>query len=272
LTVQIVDGSGNVVTSSSALVTVALGSNPGGATLGGTTTVNAVNGVATFGDLTLDKPGHGYTLTASSPGLSGATSSGFDESNVAKHCNENDVGSGPCTTTLTSSRGNSSTVTASPSSSGNAGNLSESVNIPTTHPLDCSPALYGGYTSVGPDTWLFSMNPSTNRSEVWTETMKRPFLPLRGTIYAILHRPQVCYGSIHPFAVSRGGINGMAAPGTLPDGQAGFIGTLPNCPVNNGPCIDQAHVTRTLDLASPIGFDITVPVDVPPGQGDPARH
>jgi hypothetical protein len=48
------------------------------ATLSGTKTVNAVNGVATFGDLSIDKPGLGYTLDAASPSLIGATSLPFN--------------------------------------------------------------------------------------------------------------------------------------------------------------------------------------------------
>src|SRR5205823_10190803 len=57
-------------------VTVALGNNPGGSTLGGTTTVAAVGGVVTFSDLTLDKAAPGYWLTAT--GLGTATSSSFN--------------------------------------------------------------------------------------------------------------------------------------------------------------------------------------------------
>src|SRR5256885_10806062 len=52
-------------------------SDPGGSTLGGTTTVAAVNGVASFSPLTLDKTGTGYWLTASATGLNPATSSAF---------------------------------------------------------------------------------------------------------------------------------------------------------------------------------------------------
>ena len=59
-------------------MTIAIGANPGGATLGGTLTVNASNGVATFPDLTLDQVGTGYTLTAASTGLIGATSTAFN--------------------------------------------------------------------------------------------------------------------------------------------------------------------------------------------------
>ncbi|MCE9601072.1 MAG: hypothetical protein K8S21_02515 [Gemmatimonadetes bacterium] len=58
-------------------VTIAVATNPGGATLGGTRTVAAVNGVATFADLSLDKAGAGYTLAASAAGLSPATTTGF---------------------------------------------------------------------------------------------------------------------------------------------------------------------------------------------------
>ncbi|MCU0621733.1 MAG: hypothetical protein MUC69_09535, partial [Gemmatimonadales bacterium] len=78
--VEVLDAAGNRVTTSSAPVTVALGSNPGGATLGGTLTVNAVNGVATFANLSLNRAGTGYTLAAISSGLSGATSVTFNVS------------------------------------------------------------------------------------------------------------------------------------------------------------------------------------------------
>jgi len=58
-------------------ITVAIGANSGGATLSGTTTVAATGGVATFSDLSVNKAGSGYTLTASSPGLQSATSPPF---------------------------------------------------------------------------------------------------------------------------------------------------------------------------------------------------
>ena len=77
-TVVVQDSLGNTVTSSTASITLALGANPGGGTLSGTTTKNASGGIATFSDLSINRPGTGYTLTASSTGLSGATSGGFD--------------------------------------------------------------------------------------------------------------------------------------------------------------------------------------------------
>lgn len=71
-TVQVEDANGNVVTSSNASVTIS--STVTG--VSGTTTVNAVNGVATFTGLTLDISGS-YTLTAASAGLASATTGSF---------------------------------------------------------------------------------------------------------------------------------------------------------------------------------------------------
>src|SRR5205823_3007706 len=51
------DAQGNTVTGFAGSVTVALGANPGSGTLSGTKTVSALAGVATFGDLSLDKAG-----------------------------------------------------------------------------------------------------------------------------------------------------------------------------------------------------------------------
>src|SRR5205814_1231419 len=72
------DASGNTVTSYTGLITVAIGANPGGGTLAGTTSVNAVSGVATFSTLSINNAGTGYTLTASANGLTGTTSASFN--------------------------------------------------------------------------------------------------------------------------------------------------------------------------------------------------
>jgi len=71
------DANGNVDTSFDGPVTMALDNNPGGATLGGTLTVNAVNGVADFPDLTLNEAGTGYTLQATSTGLTSVDTGSF---------------------------------------------------------------------------------------------------------------------------------------------------------------------------------------------------
>src|SRR5206468_2693071 len=58
-------------------VTVVLATNPGGGSLDGTTTVQAVNGVATFVGLTLNNAGTGFTLQVSGSGIPGVSTSPF---------------------------------------------------------------------------------------------------------------------------------------------------------------------------------------------------
>jgi len=68
--VSVVDSAGQPVAGvDTTTVFVALGTNPGGATLHGDTSTHPVNGVATFTSLSLDNAGHGYTLTARAAGL-----------------------------------------------------------------------------------------------------------------------------------------------------------------------------------------------------------
>jgi hypothetical protein len=55
--------SNNPQTSATNAVTLAIGANPSNGTLSGTTTVNAVNGVATFSGLNISKTGTGYLLS-----------------------------------------------------------------------------------------------------------------------------------------------------------------------------------------------------------------
>ena len=77
VTVLVQDALGNTVTSATNAVTLAIGTNPGGGTLGGTKSRAAVNGVATFNDLSINAAGSGYTLTASGVGTP-VTSSSFN--------------------------------------------------------------------------------------------------------------------------------------------------------------------------------------------------
>jgi hypothetical protein len=66
----------NLVSTSSAAITVALGQGADDGELNGTLVRTAVNGIATFDDLIIDREGE-YTLRASSPGLMPAESDVF---------------------------------------------------------------------------------------------------------------------------------------------------------------------------------------------------
>jgi hypothetical protein len=78
ITVEARDAGGNLVTTFTGPVTLALGANPGGATLSGGGPVNAVGGVATFSAVQISAAGNGYTLVASSTGLTSDTSTPID--------------------------------------------------------------------------------------------------------------------------------------------------------------------------------------------------
>src|SRR5204863_338595 len=76
--VTVQDAQGNTVTTATTSITLAIGTNPASGTLAGTKTVAAVNGVASFANLSINNSGTGYTLIASATGLTYATSSAFN--------------------------------------------------------------------------------------------------------------------------------------------------------------------------------------------------
>jgi hypothetical protein len=81
--VSVEDAAGNVVTTATDTITVAIGTNPGTGTLSGTLGVNALAGVATFSTLNINNVGTGYTLTAAASGFTTVISSTF---NVTAAC------------------------------------------------------------------------------------------------------------------------------------------------------------------------------------------
>jgi len=78
VTVAVQDANGNTVTSATNEVSISLANNPGNATLSGVTRATAINGVATFVNLVVNRTGAGYTLFASAENLTGVTSSPFE--------------------------------------------------------------------------------------------------------------------------------------------------------------------------------------------------
>ncbi|HEV8400704.1 MAG TPA: PKD domain-containing protein, partial [Gemmatimonadales bacterium] len=72
------DGGGSTDASFSGTISIALGANLSGGLLAGTRSVSAVNGVATFSNLSIDRAGSGYTLQATATGLTGAASAPFN--------------------------------------------------------------------------------------------------------------------------------------------------------------------------------------------------
>jgi hypothetical protein len=136
VTVLVQDSLGNVVTSNSSAMTLAIGTNPGSGTLSGTATLNAVSGVATFGTLVINKTGAGYTLTAADGSLTGATSSAFNITPGA--ANHFSVVATP--TTVTAGSGFLVTVTALDNLGNTDTNYNQIATFASADPLALVPA------------------------------------------------------------------------------------------------------------------------------------
>ena len=261
VTVEVTDTHRRIVRSSSAVITVALAANPGDALLGGTVTVRAKHGVASLADLTLNRPGSGYSLTASSRRAGGATSGAFDESTTAAICSQN-VSCQTSIVTSTSEFG----VTANPDTSQpNAGTLTESLDVGT--PLECP-----DYSPADPSWFNFVMSIASRSKTIIYRINQLPFSALRHIHF--------CLGAPYEFTTR----SGAAAPaGILPDGEAGFIGLLPRCyrhdhgwlkrgalraEHSTGPCVASRAAAEDGGA-----IDIVLTVDIPPGlPGDPWGH
>ena len=78
MTVEMRGASGARIAGATNTVTLSLGTNPSGAALAGTTSVAAVDGVATFANLRVTERARGFTLVATSGSLTPDTSTTFD--------------------------------------------------------------------------------------------------------------------------------------------------------------------------------------------------
>lgn len=78
LAVQVQDVAGNAIAGATNVIRIEIGNNPAAGTLSGIVSTSTSNGLAIFSGLSINKPGTGYTLAASTPDLLGATSSPFD--------------------------------------------------------------------------------------------------------------------------------------------------------------------------------------------------
>ena len=160
--VQVEDASGNRVNTSSALINMAIGTNPGGGSLLGSTGVSAVNGVATF-NCSISASGIGYTLSATSSGLTGAISNTFDITQAPAFTSTN-------STSFTVGTAASFTVTATgvpaPTFS-ETGALSSGITFTSGGVLSGTASTSGNYTI----TITASNGVSPNATQIFTLTV-----------------------------------------------------------------------------------------------------
>lgn len=140
----ITDNFGNVCTAiPPQQIVLSFVNNPTGATLGGQLSVATVAGLASFSGITIDKPGTGYTLGVSAPGLTPAASlavSAVVSSNVLTFTVQ------PSTSTAGVNIGPSVEVTARDPSGGTLSNFTGMVSV--TLAPNSAGATLGGTTSA----------------------------------------------------------------------------------------------------------------------------
>jgi hypothetical protein len=168
-------------------VTTSISTNPGGGTLSGTTTVASSNGVAAFGNLQIDKPGAGYDLAATAPGLTSATSNLFTIAGQIQPC-----GASCSASQSTATTGTSITTT---SASGDFAALSlGGVSLACSHYQAVSDtATFGVFNSSGGSIATASATATLTISAAAVASSPRPLIFW-----------QVCYGSPTPFPVIPG--------------------------------------------------------------------
>jgi hypothetical protein len=231
--VEVVDNAGNRVTTATPSITITLDGGPG--QLSGTTTVTAQGGVATFGDLTIDKAGT-YRLIAGAPGLGSVTSDpAFSVAQFATPCIE-DI---DCATHAETA-GSIVDVIAFGNARIDAGFLQLSLN--TGFRPDCA-----GYTELSAD-WAMVIGPDrTKRVRFQIDKKVMNAQSNNGASFI-----QMCFAAPFPFTTR---------PGT-PLTQTGgfFVGLLPDCGVE--PCVESRSKTNAGD-----GLILT---RAPGGTDDPA--
>jgi hypothetical protein len=167
VTVRELDAFGNLETGdNSAQVSLVIGTNPAGGVLSGTIPVTVSGGVATFSDLSINQIGNGYTLTASSNGLTSATSSSFNiTAPVATHYSV----SAPSSSTAGTSF--SVTVTALDASNNVVPGYAGTVHFTSTDPLTVPPGNYAFLTGdAGSHTFTFTLDTAGSQTITATDS------------------------------------------------------------------------------------------------------
>jgi hypothetical protein len=220
VTVEVVDGAGHRVTTSSAVVAVSIAPGTGNGTLHGTTTATAVNGVATFSDLSIDLAGTSYALRASSSGLTSATSGTFRIDEAATVCKENV----DCTATLSDADASLSATAA-----GNGQSDSGVLVVNRGGGLNCS-----GYEELLQQDFIVEFLPTNadmlGRAKTISLAISASAMK-DATDNGVAH-VNVCFGApFNTFAVK---------PGTPPIQNPApglFVGLLPDC--GAPPCVSK---------------------------------
>ncbi len=221
--VEVLDGSGQLRTSSTAAVAVAIGSNPGSGSLSGTKTADASGGIALFPNLSVDNQGIGYTLTATSPGITSGTSQDFTIWGSLTRCPT------PSCSVSASSKNASETVTTSSATSGQAlgiGLGGVSFSCGSSYQETTDPVSFDVLDSSG-------VAQTSAQFSVRLEILKNA---VQSSGHSGASTWQICYASTTPFT-ARSGTSGTAVLG----GVTYHTGLLPDCSIQPAPCVQARN-------------------------------
>jgi hypothetical protein len=249
--VEVVDSLGHRVPTSGLSVTMTIGANPGGGTLGGTTTVTTSAGIASFSTLTINKSSdQTYTLVASSSEAGSTTSDPFKIDEVAVLCLEDVTCTGSLLLANTNqSFGGASSVSVTaiqgPSTDTDTGFLT----ISRSSGLDCA-----GYTELiaSNDVVVIDFTGIGREKRAETTIDKKVMNSVADNGAAHL---EDCFGAPYTFATKLGTpleVNADYLPGPYPPPE--FKGLLPNCggsAVLDDPNIPGVSGPRVSDAGAP---------------------
>ena len=222
--VEVLNGCGQLVTTSSAEVTLAIESNPGSGTLSGTVMVPASGGIASFSDLTINQPGIGYTLIATSPGITSATSARFTISSSLQSCPSSALCSASASSATTSGTATTSSAAPGDFMATGIGGVSYSCGG-TYHPVSDAFSFALLNAAGVPQSTTFTVSLEISKSLV--ESSGHPGASSW----------QICYASTSQFTAL------PSTSGTAVIGGVTFnTGLLPDCSGSQGPpCVQARH-------------------------------
>jgi hypothetical protein len=229
ISVETVDGNGVRTTTSGTPITMSIGAAAGLGTLGGTLTVSTINGLASFGDLSINAPGT-YALRASTTvgGFTSVASNTFRVDTAAIACPEDIT----CTGTISDKTTKVDVTAIADPNSPDAGILT--LSFGAGYVLDCA-----GYTEFSPDTTLltYSTDSRPKNLTVTIDKKQMNLLPNNGASFLNL-----CFGAPAPFPTAGGGT--AVQQGTFDWNADGtpdpvYVGLLPDC--GAPPCVDHRN-------------------------------
>jgi hypothetical protein len=230
--VEVLNGCGQLDTSSKAEVNVAIGPNSGSGTLSGTVMVAAIGGIASFSDLKINQPG-GYTLVATSPGITSATSDSFTIF-AGSSCT-----SSACSASASSAT-TSGTVTTSSATAGDS-IMAEMESVNSNFSYNCPT-----YTAVA-DVFGFAVFTAKGAPDSIPLTVTvRIDKSLVSSTHPGASSWQICYASTTQFKA----VPGTDTQGVTIGGTPGyFTGLLPDCSKTQGaPCVQSRNKNNAGDV------------------------